>query len=193
MRNLTCVPLLSALAICLAPTSTVLAVPTGTQGFADIGTPMASGSATGNINTATMFTIGDLMSTTANTGVFSGMTHQDFGSVMFDITSASSLDFGNSVFGHFASTSFTETKMAPGVLSIFVLGEWTPGTQGGVTGGPFMSDVTITFNQTPPFSGSISDSFTFATPAPTSSVPEPATFGLMALGLLGLARRRRRR
>ena len=189
MRNLVCISLVSALAMSLYPTSDVQALPTGTQGFADIGTPTADA---GNLSAATTFMMGDLVSTTANTGIFTGMPNQIFGSVSFDTTMPGSLMFGNGVFGHFTSTSFTETFM-PRAVIIFALGEWTPGTQGGVTGGPFMSDVTITFNQTPPFSGSISDSATFATPPP-SSVPEPATLGLMALGLaVGLAGRRRRR
>ena len=187
MRNLVCISLVSALAMSLYPTSDVQALPTGTQGFADIGTPTADA---GNLSAATTFMMGDLVSTTANTGIFTGMPNQIFGSVSFDTTMPGSLMFGNGVFGHFTSTSFTETFM-PRAVIIFALGEWTPGTQGGVTGGPFMSDVTIAFTQTA--GGAISDSATFATPPP-SSVPEPATLGLMALGLaVGLAGRRRRR
>ena len=45
----------------------------GTQGFADIGTPTADGGSTGDINTATAFTIGNLVSTSSNTGDFAGL------------------------------------------------------------------------------------------------------------------------
>src|SRR3974377_1444851 len=98
MRNLVCISVVSALAISLYPTSAVQAVPTGTQGFADMGTPTADA---GNLSAATTFMMGDLVSTTANTGIFTGMPNQIFGSVSFDTTMPSSLMFGNGVFGHF--------------------------------------------------------------------------------------------
>ena len=167
---------------------TAEAQPIGTQGFADIGTPTAGGSATGNLNTATSFAFGGLTSTTASTGIFTAMPTQFFGTVSFDITSDTSLTFGNSVFGTFTSTSFAETINNPGQIAIFVAGEWTPGTYGGVTGGPFLSDVTISFTQTPASSGSISGSATFATPEEIpGEIPEPATSWLFGISLAALA------
>lgn len=157
--------------------------PTGTQIFVNIGTTTANGSSTGNINTATAFMLGNLVSTADNTGVFSGMTTQLLGSVSFNSTSPTSLDFGNSVFGKFASTSITPEPSSPGFVNIVVLGEWTPGTYGDVAGGPFTSLLKISLTQTPALSGSISASASFATPAP-STVPEPSSFVLVLSGLV---------
>jgi hypothetical protein len=161
----------------------------GTQAFADIGSPTADGSTTGNINTATMFELGDMISTGSNTGLFMGMPTQDFGSVSFDTGSATSLMFGNSVFGTFDSTSIVEKVNTPGSVAIYVLGEFTPGTQGGMSGGPFPSSFTISFTQTPPGGGhAISDSESFSVPPapPPGTVPEASTWAMMLIGFAGL-------
>jgi hypothetical protein len=75
----------------------------GTQAFSDIGTPTADGSNTGNINTAMTFTIGDLVSTTSNTGVFAGMPTQNFGTFTMVVPSPiiQVLVFFTDVFGTF--------------------------------------------------------------------------------------------
>jgi hypothetical protein len=156
------------------------AVPSGSQNFFDLGTPTADGSATGDINTATSFMFGDLFSGSANDGVFLGMPIQSFGSVSFNTGSPTSITFGNSVFGTFKSTSITNEGGAPGFVNIVALGEWTPGTQGGVTGGPFASEFRIGFTQTPNNTGIISAGGTFATP---SVVPEPSTITMLLMGL----------
>jgi hypothetical protein len=169
----------------LAAAGTAQAAVTATQGFSDTGTPLADGSASGDINTATTFTIGDLVSTSANTGDLAGMPSQNFGPVTFSLGSATSLTFSNAVFGTFASTSIVEATNVPGAVGFYVLGTYTPGTFSGGTGGP--SSFTITFNQTPAHEGSISDSATFAIPpAPPPGTPEPSTWAMMIIGFAGL-------
>ena len=183
---------LSVGAICLALATAVHATTIDSQGFADIGSATANGSPTGNINTATTFTIGNFISTTSHTGVFAGMPTQSFPSFSFNITNPTSLTFGNSVFGTFASIAITVVTNTPGFLNISVMGGWTPGTFGGVIGGPFASTLTFTFTQNPSHSGAIGASAVFA-----AAIPEPPT---VVMGLTGLAvggmiyglRRRRR-
>jgi hypothetical protein len=175
----------------------------GTQGFNDQGTPLAGGSASGNINTASTLTIGDLNTSTASTGVFAGIGKNiDFGTVTFNTTTGAntSLSFndGPSKFGSFTSTSFTLLSNTPGLISYYVLGNFTPGTYsgfGGVTA-PQAASLTISFNQTPSGSGAISDSVSLSVPpASIASVPEPASFAMVAIGLGGIfaVRRFRRR
>ncbi len=191
----------SALIVC--PTGNLFAgsSPVGTQAFADIGTPQAGGSATGDINTATSFMIGDLLSTTSNTGVFAGMSKQDFGAVSFNTTSQTSLSFGDSVFGTFTSTNIDEYTNRAGTVAFYVLGTWTPGSYNNnnttYTSGPYDASFTISFTQTPAGAGgAISDSATFSVPpSGIPGVPEPASIvmGLTGLVIGGLAYRRHRR
>lgn len=186
-----------ALSVSLFGSSAAWAGPIGTQGLADIGTPAAGGSPTGNINTATSFTIGELISTGANTGVFNGMPTQVFGSDTFTLGANGSFSITSAVFGTFTSTSIVEASNVPGVVGIYVLGEYTPGSY--VTGfgsGPFLASVTLSFTQTPAGAGgSISDSGTFSVPAapPPSAAPEPASFVLLGLGAVGMVGYRRYR
>jgi len=176
---------------------TAKAGPIGTLGFSDIGTPTADGSPTGNINTATSFTIGELFSTTAEMGIFVGLGHQDFGAVSFSTLTPTSFSFSNSVFGTFTSTSISEAVNTPGVVAFYILGNYTAGTVDPGTG-TNPASFTLSFTQTPAFTGGISDSGTFAVPpAPPPGVPEPATLvmgltGIAGGGLFYLLRRRRR-
>jgi len=171
----------------------------GTQGFGDQGTPLANGSASGNINTATTLTIGDLNTTTASTGVFTGVGKNiDFGTVTFSTATGgnATLSFtdGTGKFGSFTSTTFATISNVPGTVSFYVLGLFTPGTfagYGGVTT-PQLASLTISFNQTPAGSGGISDSVTLSVPpAGNPTVPEPASIAMVVLGLGGVFAARR--
>jgi hypothetical protein len=167
----------------------------GTQGFADIGSPTTN---TGDINTATVFTLGDLVSTKSQTGAFVGMPSQDLGTATLNTAVPTSLTFGDSVFGSFSSTSITLASSVAGSVSYYVLGNYTPGTFAG-GGAAVSASFTLSFTQTPAGTGSISDSGTLAAPPAAlggggSAVPEPASLvmGLIGAGIFGasyLARR----
>jgi len=164
----------------------------GTQGFGDSGSPSVN---TGDINTATVFTIGDLVTTSASTGAFVGLPTQTFGPVTFDTTVATSFTFGDAAFGTFASTSISLATSVSGVVGYFILGSYTPGTfVGGGAATP--ASFTISFTQTPAHTGSISDSGTFSVPPSTPpGVPEPSSMllGVIGIGIVSACRFARRR
>ena len=177
----------------LASPARAAPITVGSQAFADIGS--ATASPTGNINTATSFTLGNLLSTGGQTGVFSGMTTQIFGAVPFDILVPNSLSFTTATFGTFLSTSFTEQSNVSGSRSFLVLGTYTAGTYVGSTNpSPADASLTISFTQTPAATGSISSSATLS--IPPVAVPEPSTIMLASIGIGGVivldAQRRKR-
>lgn len=160
----------------------------GSQGLADIGAGTAN---TGDINTATTLTMGNVVSTASQAGYFSGLTTQIFGPVAFTPSIGSSISFGNATFGSFLSTSITEQTNTAGERSFLVLGNFTGGSFGGATTpNPAPSSLTISFTQTPAGTGSISSSASLAIPA----VPEPSTIVLATVGIAaGLAVQRARK
>jgi hypothetical protein len=166
----------------------------GSQGFADIGTPVAD---TGNINTAATLTIGNLISTGASVGYFTGLSTQIFGPVAFNPSVPSSISFGNATFGSFLSTSITEQTNTAGERSFYVLGNYTAGSfNPALVPNPAPASMTISFTQSPAgVGGAISDSATISIPP---AVPEPSTSILAGIGMAGAlivdqSRRHRRR
>lgn len=154
---------------------------TGSQGFADIGAPSVD---TGNINTGTTFTIGNFISTGAQNGYFSGLTTQIFGPVAFNPLVNSSFSFGNATFGSFLSTSITQQTNAAGERSFYILGNYTAGTfNPALSPNPAPASILVSFTQTPPSSGAISDSATMS--IPPAAVPEPSTLMLACVGIAG--------
>ena len=164
----------------------------GSQGFADLGSPSAN---TGNINTATQFTIGSLITNSNSTGIFAGMPTESFGAVSFDTTNPTSLSFGNATFGTFSSTSITQTSNTAGSVSFNILGNFVGGSYTGtLTPNPAPASFTISFTQTPAGTGAISDSSSLSIPPVASSVPEPSSIMLVGLGVvsMGVVARRKK-
>jgi len=175
-----------ALVAALTGVSVLAQAQSGTLSFADIGSASVDG---GNIGTATVFNIGDLLSTGSSTGAFTGLPSQSFGSISFNVTSPTSLSFDNLTFGTFASTSIELLSQGSGTTDIYVLGNYTGGAYDPSTSG--VASFHITFNQTPAGTGSISDSAGLS--IPPEPVPEPATMALAALGGASLLLFRRRK
>lgn len=151
----------------------------GSQGFADIGTPSVD---SGNINTGTAFTVGNMISTGASIGYFSGLSTQILGPVTFNASVGSSLSFGNATFGSFASTSITEQTNATGERSFYILGNYTAGSfNPALTPNPAPASLIIGFTQSPAGTGAISDSATLS--IPPAAVPEPSTIVLATVGI----------
>jgi len=151
----------------------------GSQGFADIGTPSVD---SGNINTGTAFTVGNMISTGASLGYFSGLPTQILGPVSFNVAVGSSLTFGNATLGSFTSTSITEQTNAAGERSFYVLGNFTAGSfNPSLTPNPAPASLIIGFTQSPAGTGAISDSATLS--IPPAAVPEPSTIVLATVGM----------
>jgi hypothetical protein len=151
----------------------------GSQGFADIGAPSVD---SGNINTGTSFTVGNMISTGASIGYFSGLTTQILGPVTFNSSVGSSLSFGNGTLGTFTSTSITEQTNVPGERSFYISGNFTAGSfNPALTPSPAPASVVIGFTQSPAGTGAISDSATLS--IPPAAVPEPSTIVLATVGM----------
>jgi hypothetical protein len=164
----------------------------GSLAFVDMGKTSVN---TGDINTASTFAFGDLLSTQNSSGIFSGQTalpDQDFGSKSFGMGWAinTSFSISSAAFGTFKSMSISETVATPGLVEFSIAGNYT--------GGAFDSSVKstpatflLTFTQSPASTGVISGSGIFSVgPAvigsdPPAVVPEPASLVMGLTGVVG--------
>ena len=146
----------------------------------------ADASPTGNINTATMFSLQDLATTNDTSGVFAGLPLQSFGNLDFKPGVGNSLTISDAVFGTFKSVSFKVDTNTPGFLNLIDQGEWFPGSFEKTVKNCSQgcdSEMRISFTQTPPMEGVISFSGTLDITQPLAVVPEPPTALLLLSGL----------
>lgn len=183
-----------------------LATSSGTQAallngsqVVNTGAVLADGSATGNLNTATVFSLMG-MSTGIGSGDYSAaaLAFLPLGSNILDITNITAFTFGAANWGTWTSTGIIETSNISGAnatRSFYISGNFTPsGTEPpwpvGTVGIANNGSITISFTQTSPTGGPrgvISSSSTLATPpSAIPGVPEPASIAMMGLGLGGL-------
>jgi hypothetical protein len=173
-----------ALLVAFVSASQLKATVTGSQGFESATLTQADAQPTGNINSATVFQLDDWKTNGNSTGLFTGLSAQDFGMVTLTLGKGTGLVFGNSTFGTFDSTAITASSTGPGFLDVLAVGTFSPGS---IFPGAHAatSETRIALTQTPPVDGSISASGTMSI-TPTAVVPENSTFFLFATGLLGM-------
>jgi hypothetical protein len=163
--------------------------PAGAQGVTDFGMATAN---TRDINDATVFTIGEMVSTQSSVGFFAALPEQVFAPITFSISDPLSLQFGNTEFGSFASMSIEELSdnVTAESRSFFVRGTFMTGTFGEpLPLNPMPANFTISFNQNSGVGASIANNATLQVFQP---VPEPATLALAAAGVATAALLRRR-
>ena len=180
MRNIVKV---LALGLVLAATPAAQAT-VSSVGF-DLTTPnMAAADPTGNINSATLFTLQNMGSTNNTSGFFDGLPPQDFGVVAFSPGVGDSLIIRSPAFGIFVSSAFTTVVNTSGFLNLLINGTWTEGSfRTSTSSSP--AEVRIGLTQTPPMDGQISFSGTMST-TPVSVVPEPSAAWLFVTGIIGV-------
>jgi hypothetical protein len=174
--------LIVAFSVCTAKAGSI-----GSLAFFDNGTSTVN---TGDVNTATIFTFGDLITSQNESGFFAGppaLPNQDFGSQSFSLVGGGKPGFSisSTAFGSFQSTSISELINSPGIVEISISGRYTAGTFDPSIGTTTAS-FTVTFIQDPAHTGIIVGSGVFVVPtADPPGVPEPATLVMGLTGIVG--------
>ena len=145
----------------------VLATTTGNQVFVPTVTTTAN---TGNINTATVFTMNGVRSTASQTGYFVGLpANSNIGNWSIDVNVGTSLTFTNPALGTFQSSTITTISNNPPQRTLYVLGTFTGGTHGGpVTPNPAPASLTVVFTQN---AAAIASSATLSIPPSLAKAP----------------------
>lgn len=192
-RRISVVLIVMALAAVVSQATSVYAGSLGTLGFSELGTPTAN---TGDILTATNFTITNWTSTSGSgTGVFAGLSPTTIGAITFNNAAGvnTSFAFTNAVIGDFTSTSIAEitsSSTTGAVANFFIAGNYT----GGSLDPSVHTDglITLSFTQTPPHSGGLSDSGTLAVGNPEPSTLVMGLTSAVAIGVVYGVRRLRK-
>jgi PEP-CTERM motif len=152
----------------------------GSISLADIGTPTAN---TGNILTATMFTLGNVITTADSSGGYVVVPPgQVLGSAVINVSNGASFVLGNAAFGTFTGAAgpvTITTDPAEEAVAIHIAGTFVPGTDfppGSTAPGATMD---LSFTQVGGPGAPISASATLR------SVPEPASMALLGIGISG--------
>lgn len=184
MRTIVALLVLLLAGVCVAQAFGSVTPVTGSIGFSTPNLSEANASPTGDINTATMFTLVDFSSTNNTSGIFAHLPIQDFGTVSFTPANGTSLTIMNALFGMFTSDTFTTVTNTNGFLNLIAQGEWASGSfNAGICKSGCDAEMRISLTQTPPMHGQISDSETLSTSF--TQVPEIPT-ALMFLSGIGL-------
>jgi hypothetical protein len=158
---------------------------TGTAALADIGTPTVS--PTNSILTATTFNLGSLVTTSAETGNF--LTYVPpgqavgTGTIVVGVPTSFML-LAPATIGSFSSSGIVET-IGINSVTFNIAGTFTPGADFLGLFTPGLAAVTISFTQSGGPGTAISDSASIAV------LPEPASLGLLGVGMTGFLAFRR--
>ncbi len=183
----------AACSLVAAPAWGTLISGTSAQAFRDAGVTTVG--PVNDISTATTFTIGNLRTTANSSGFFAtpvALPQQNFGPVTFTVGNPLSLQFGNTTFGNFASTTITPLRNDT-IRSFLFQGNYQQGTFGTpFTPNPAAAQFIVEFTQTGGAGNFVSTSATLEFAA--QPVPEPTTIGLLAVaaGTAAVMRARRR-